>query len=334
MISSELQTVKSKVVTDDSTNGGRMSANIVTTGVVQNVWPHVTKAERTAGSTKYRKLFDKVANDDDEALINPGYYLDGDTQGEDFIVFAPGTQRDTQSDITGAGAPTRWYGAGTLKTGITADSTNTITIVMKDASITGAIGLAQELIRISNKDTPDAVTGTEDFMTCINAPPSVSGNEVTVEFTENIPHAYDAGAKISAVYEPGSDVEASISSVVDSSAIFDETQVSLDNIGTSEQDVTITFTSSSAFTVTMDDKTGLPSGDISTTYAPTESDFSKPILTIPPAAWVGTPTTGDEVTFTISPAAVPLWQKRDVPAGCASLANNYIRKVTIGESVS
>lgn len=98
MINSELQTFLPQEVSDAVTNGGRMSANQVISGVVQNVWPHVPKAERTNGSRKYRKLFDKVSNDDDEPLLNPGYYLDGDSLGEDWFFFYPVGQDDTQQD--------------------------------------------------------------------------------------------------------------------------------------------------------------------------------------------------------------------------------------------
>ncbi|MBF0171737.1 MAG: hypothetical protein HQK87_11755, partial [Nitrospinae bacterium] len=69
--SSELRFYKSATVSDASSNGGRMSANEIPDGVKNNVWPDVPQGERLAGSTKFRKVFFKVANDDDIRLINP-----------------------------------------------------------------------------------------------------------------------------------------------------------------------------------------------------------------------------------------------------------------------
>jgi hypothetical protein len=330
MLSSELLTYKSKVVTNDTTNGGRMSSDQVVSGVVQNVWPHVTKAERAAGSTLYRKLFDKAANDDDETLINPIYFLDGDTQGEDWIVFAPGTQTDTVADMS----ISRWYGSGELKTAVSAGVDTILTVVMKDASIANTIGLAQDTIVLNSKLTPDAASGYLDLVEVTNASPSVSDNEVTFTLTAAVAHSFDAGTKVCAAFVASEDLECSITKDTDANSLFDETEVVLDNIGTTRQTITFTFTSETAFTVAADDMTGLSSGSTASEYVVTNTDFSKPVITVPTSAWVGTPSSGNTVVITISPAAQPLWQKRVVPSSCASLANNYIRKVTMGESLT
>lgn len=346
MISSELQTFKSKVVSDDSSNGGRMSSDLVTSGEMQNVWPHVPKALRDLGNENAnillagqdRKLFDKVSNDDDEALMNPGYYLDHTTLGEDWAIFAPVGQRDTQADWRGGSAPSRWYGVGYLKDPITAGVTTTITVVMKDASISGTIGLANETVRISDKDTPTSVSGNEDIVTVNGSAPVVSDNEVTFTLTSAPAASYAANSKVSAVYEPGVDVEATIDNKditgVAGDGDLDITQVILDSIGTDEQTVTITFTGATTFTVACDDATGAPSGSTGSEYSFTNADFTKPRFTIPAVAWSGTFANGDVVIFQTHPAAVPLVQKRVIPINCASLANNRIRKATMGESPS
>ena len=56
MLNTDLKIYLPETVNDLATNGGRMSTNLVVSGVVQNVWPHVPRAERTSGSKKYRKL--------------------------------------------------------------------------------------------------------------------------------------------------------------------------------------------------------------------------------------------------------------------------------------
>ena len=77
IIDSELLMLKSAVIGDAGTNGGRMDNNAaVVSAVLNNVFPSVFRAERLAGSTKYRKTFMKVANDDDDTLFNPLVWLD------------------------------------------------------------------------------------------------------------------------------------------------------------------------------------------------------------------------------------------------------------------
>ena len=76
ILDSELDFYKAETNDDTTSNGGRMSAIEIISGVLQNVWPHAFKAERDAGSTKFRKLFCKVSNDDDDTLYNPGYCLE------------------------------------------------------------------------------------------------------------------------------------------------------------------------------------------------------------------------------------------------------------------
>lgn len=336
MLSSELQTFLSQTVDDTTSNGGRMSADQVISGVVQNVWPHVPKAERTAGSRKYRKIFDKVSNDDDEALINPAYYLDGDSLGEDWFFFYPVTQRAVQSDWVTTSPPSRKYVAGYLKTTVAAIDTS-LTIVFTDAEQASHV-LDGDNIRVSDKTDPDQVTGDEALLT-ITGTPSVSSNEVTITVTAAIGYAFTAGTgtKISILYEPTSDIECSTESWTVTTAgdgDADETDIVLDNIGTIEQDWTITFNSATGFTVSGDTVGALATGTTASLYAPSNPDWTKPYFQLPTALWSGTWASGDTLTFTTHPAAVALVQERRVPAGCASLANNRIRKVTTGESVA
>lgn len=333
--SADLITLLPKEVSDDSTNGGRASASIVVSGQLQNVFPHVPKAERLAGSTKWRKTIDRFANDADEVLIGPGYYFDGDTLAEDWATFAPVGPRSTQADWTSL-TIADMFGAGYLKTAVLATDT-ALTLVMKDASIVGAFRDTME-VRVSDKPDPDSVSGNEVFLT-VSGTPGVSSNEVTLTFSTQIGEAFDAGTgtKVSGVYRPGGDLQTVIDNVVvtSSAGTFDDLFVELDNIGTFEQTVTITFISATAFTVASDDvEVTLASGDITTEYSPQNPDWSKPYFTIPTGAWGGTFAAADTVVFQTHSPDIHLAQKRIVPAGAASLANNRIRKVTIGESAT
>lgn len=57
VVRAELKVYKSAVFNDQPTNGGRMSATESPTDVVGNLFLDAPEAERTAGSTKYRKIF-------------------------------------------------------------------------------------------------------------------------------------------------------------------------------------------------------------------------------------------------------------------------------------
>ncbi len=335
MLDSELLFYKSKVVTDDTTNGGRMSTNLVTSGVVQNFWPHVNKALRDSGNEsngQYRKGFIKAANDDDEALLNSGFYLHGDTLGDDRVYFWPGTQRNTQAD-TSFTTPSQKFVSGYLKTGIgSTDTTATVVFKTNDQALIPGDG---DKVIIIDKTDPDSGTGNQT-VTTISGAPSVSTVECTMTFADQAGYAYAANnTQICMVYEPGSNVEASVDNkvVTSTAGTFDETLMTLDSIGTVEQTITITFTSATAFTVASDDgDITLASGDITTEYAPSNADFTKPYFTIPITCWGGTYAASDTVVFQTHPCAIPTIQQRVIPVGCSSLANNRIRQVVFGES--
>ena len=110
----ELKLYRSAVINDGPTNGGRMSASEIASGVMANLFPIVQESERVAGSTKYRKVFAKVANIEDLTLYQSKLYLDKITPGQDVITFFPATQTDAQSAITGS---ERQYGGSLLVRG-------------------------------------------------------------------------------------------------------------------------------------------------------------------------------------------------------------------------
>lgn len=341
MLNTDLKVYLPATVNDLATNGGRMSTSLVTSGVVQNVWPHVPRAERTAGSKKYRKLFAKVADDADGTLIAPQYWLDDVTPGDDWFTMFVGTMTDTLAAITGweTGADTkRKYGVARIKTNVTA-ATKTIVLEMEDASLgTGSdiIIVSGDTIRLTDKVDPTSVSGNEEFLTVDTV--SVSGTEMTVVTIEDIanPYTVAALARVSSVYEPG-DVACSSGTPVVTSAAGTVDNASypplLDNIGTIEQTVTLTFSDANNFTAASDVAgVTLTSGNISTLWAPSNADFSKPYLSLEVGFFGGTWAAGNTVVIATHPAAVALWEKRVVPAGAASQSNNKITLVTAGES--
>lgn len=330
IIATEMQAYKSQVVTNDNTNGGRMSIIQIISGVLQNVFPHVFSTERGIGSTLRRKLFFKVANDADETLSNAGICLDGPTNGDDRVYFHVGTQRDTQADITGS---ERKYGAG-LTTVLASAGASTLVVDVEDASLVGVF-LDTDTIRVTDKATPDAGTGNEEEHT-ISGAPSVSGTEVTITIAGTLANTYAIGAKVSSKYVPG-DLECEVDNWVETSAgdgTYDESAnpVACDNIGTIEQTWTLTFTDAINFTIVGDVVGSVGSGSTAADFAPDNSDFSKPYFTLASAGWAGTWAANDTIVFQTHPAAVPIWETRVVPAGAASMANNSVTAIFSGES--
>ena len=333
ILDSELKFYKPGEVSDAATNGGRMTATEIVSGVLQNVFPHVFKAERTAGSTKYRKIFCKVANDDDETLYNPGYCLDGPTAGGDYCCFWPGTQRDTQTDITGS---ERKYGAANLKTNVLAGASE-LTVTVENAALTG-IYVDGDSIRITDKATPAALTGNEEIQV-ISGTPVVSGTDVTITIAGTLTNGYLAATptKVASIYEPVADLACTVDNWVETSSAgtYDESTYPIicDNIGTVEQTWTLTMQSANTFSITGDTLGVIATAQsIASDIAPSNADFTKPYFTIEAAGWGGTWDTAETIVFQTHPAAEPLWEKRVVPASCASLANNKIIAIQMGES--
>jgi len=331
ILKTELLFYKSKIVSADATNGGRMSANQIISGVVNNVWPHVLKAERDAGSTLYRKLFAKVANDLDETLLSATMWNDLPTDGDDWIVLFAATQRDTQADITGT---ERLYGCGTLNTDVAAGG-STIIVDVEDATLTG-IFADTDTIRITDMADPDAVTGNEELLT-ISGAPSVVGTTVTITVAETLANAYTvaSGTRVMSIYPVG-DIKCTTDNWVETSTAgtYDEGAYPpiIDNIGTVDETWTLTFTDATNYTVVGDTLGTIGSGTTAADFAPVNADFSKPYFTLEFAGFAGTWAAGETIVFQTHPAAAPIWLKRVVPAGAASLSGNKNTTVLSGES--
>jgi len=108
----QMKLIKSAIVLDGATNGGVKGTTAVTSGVRHALFPRVTRAERTAGVTRYRKLFLANENPDQEAAYGPLVYLTYPSVAGDRFYLAAGTQTDTQADIVAT--PPTYTGCGQL----------------------------------------------------------------------------------------------------------------------------------------------------------------------------------------------------------------------------
>ncbi len=317
-------------VSNLSTNGGRMTAVAVASGVKNNIFPNVPQAERVSGSVTYRKLFIHVANDDSLALIAPKVYVLAPTPGDDRVTLFAGNQTGTQAGITGS---EQQYGAGILNANASLGAT-TCTVLVESAA--DAIFKSGMTVRISDRQTVDGV-GNEQFLT-LSANATYAGNVATLTFTAT-PLAYNfttaAPTYVSSVYTP-TDVQATVTDflLTSASGTFDNVghPIRPHGVGSVEQLWTVTFSSSTAYSVTGDVLGSVGSGNIATDFIPANSSFSKPLFTIPSAAFGGTYTPGDTIQFRTHPAAIPVWYRRTIPAGANSLSANRVSVAVDGES--
>ncbi|MGV0961857.1 MAG: hypothetical protein ACOYB1_18685 [Limnohabitans sp.] len=337
MLSSDLKVYKAK------SNGRMDGAQLVTSGVLQNVFPHVTSSQRTAGFFDYKKTFWKVADDADGTLLDPEIYEDAPTlSATDYVTMFAMGQRDRVEDLTGYGTGTdtqRKYGSAVLKTSITAGA-STLVVTVKNAALAAGsdvIFVNGDKIKLTDKASADALTGNEEVLT-INGVPSVTGLDVTITVAGTIANSYTANGttRVSSLIKPG-DIAASIGTVTKTSTAgtLDTATypVILDNIGTVDEDWTFTFTDATHFNCSGDSLGAMGSGIISANFIPNNTDFTKPYFTFDYRAFGGTWAAGNTITFTTHPAAVGIGQKRVVPAGSASLANNKTTQVLGGEAV-
>lgn len=323
----DLLLYKSATVNETGTNGGRMSNAEIVSGAIRNCFPTIGEAERSAGSTKYRKVFLKNANDDDIGLMEAKVYLDKYTPGDDRIVFFPANQTNTQADITGS---EKDYGAGKLNANISAGAASLVVLVEHGATQPFDIG---DKIRITDKADIDA-SGNEEYVTVGSV--GVSGDLVTLGFSPVTANGYAASnTRVMNVYEPGTDVAATTSDFLvtsGASGTYDEDYLFADNIGSVEQDWTLTFTSPTAFTISGNTLGSQGSSNIGSGASPNNVALGKPFFVLQAAGFGGTFQAGDTIEFSTHPSAVAIWLKRVVPAGAAELTVNEAIIVLDGET--
>jgi len=271
MLSSDLKVYKAKA------NGRMDGLSPVTSGVLQNVFPHVTSAQRLAGFFDYYKTFWKVADGANGTLIDPDIYIDAPTASvTDYVTMFVMGQRDIVSDINGYGTGTdteRKYGSAYLAADITAGD-STFDVIVKNAALAAGsdkIFVDGDKIKLTDKLTADALIGNEETLT-ISGVPVVVGTTITITVAETVANNYTAATtptptspRVSSLIQPA-DIATSVTTPVKTSTAgtvdFTTYPIILDNIGTVDEDWTITFTDATHFALTGDSLTGtIATGD-------------------------------------------------------------------------
>ncbi len=302
---------------DPATNGGRMTAEQVTSGVPGNVWDVIRSTSRIAQTQEWEKVFCVNHNSSNEVGYSPKIYLDGDpAAGDDWAYFVPSTQRGYQSDLTGSEEK---YVAGQLKTAIT-DVATTAVVAMKDAE-QAAAWKNGDTVRFQSARAGASPTKVDVTLT---AAPIIAGLDVTLSFAA-IGTAFAEGTSVSRVYAPSAPVKPTLDTTSHTGgADVDSGQINLDNRGTVEQTWTLTLLAgATTYTLVGDELGNVGTGDISTVFEPDNPDYSQPYVSIPPAAFAGlTLAEGDTFTFQTHPSGVPIFLFKENPANAALVNSN------------
>lgn len=340
--STDIKWYKSALISDTvaAQNGGRMSNNESVTNVKGNTFPDVPQSERVAGSTKLRKFFIKIETDPSIEMVNNNVFLTALSPGDDYILMQyTGSYTDTQDTLSGSA---RHYGIGTLKTSVSNGATQ-IVVTMEHVGMS-ASGLQPfkpgDKIWISNQANISA-SGQSEYCTIGGAGGDVaySGIDVTINIPAGVTYDWTVSEntpiKVASVFEVAS-IKATTASFTVTSSQGSFTQsgnITLNGFGAIEQNWTLTFTSATAFRLDGDTLgSNVATGTTGSDFSPSNTAFSKPYFSLKSTGWSGTFQTGDTVTFTTHPAAVPYWEKRIVPAGANSIANTGSRVAISGES--
>jgi hypothetical protein len=324
----EIKWYKSTQMNDTASNGGRMSNTVATSNAKNAIWPDVTQAERTAGSTKYRKLHIKIENATNLTLQDTKIFVENFTVAQDAVLIFPGTHTDTQNDLTGS---ERLYGSGALQTSVTVGGA-TLAVATEAASFN--VFRLGDMIRISNKSDIDG-TGAEEYLS-ITSTPSYAGNICTFNVSPTLSNDYSStNTRVASVIEAG-DIEAGFTNFVVSSAsgTYDEGTypIVVGNIGGTAESWTLTFVNGTQFNIVGSVSGAVGSGTISSNAVPVNTAFGTVYWTLNYMGFGGTWQTNDTITFATTPATYPIWYKRVVPPGAASFSANKVIVVVDGES--
>jgi hypothetical protein len=318
----ELVFMKSETVVDTGTNGGRMSATSIASGVKNNVFPDVTQAQRQTGLTRWRKLFAKVANQDSLALLNARLHLTAPTNGDDRVTLAAGTQRDRQADLSSP----REYGVGRLKTNVAAGASSFVAL-LEDPT--------QQIFQAGDTVWVGDAVNSEYFA---NVSVAKSGSEVTITLYtgDQLANAYTSATGFAASVCLAGDVAGSVASWTETTDAGAYNEIAhpleVDSIGGVEDDWLLTFIGAQNFTVAGAFTGALLAGTISQDYAPANAQAARPFFTLRAAGWSGAWASGDTLSFTTHPAAAPVWLKQIVPAGAQACNADVFEIGVAGES--
>ncbi len=245
--------------------------------------------------------------------------------------FQPGTQTDTEDQIAG-----RPYGIGTLYAPVAGGAIQ----IQVACEHNGQYASLQpmrvgDVLRVSDRPSTGGA-GNEEWVSVTGV--SYGADFATVDISPALANSYaTATTLVSSVLELPSVIAAwSGLALTSMGGSFDAATVGnlvAHNKGAIEENWTLTFSSATTFTVSGNVVGTLASpGSVSADYAPLNPATGTPYFTVKAIGWGGTFQANDTVSIATQPAAIPIWYRRQVPAGTFSLANDYTSLAIHGES--
>lgn len=311
-------------------NGGRMSMSMLVSGVKNNLFPDVSQSERLAGGVKWRKAFIHINSTQDAALLNARVFLDALTPAGDFVTIHPGTATDTEDLVA-----SRAYGIGTLFQTVEFGSLQ-ILVNCEDNAGYATLQPFQvgDQLRISDRPSTGGA-GNEEWVT-IDAITYGAGF-ATIDLLDPLVNSFDVtNTLVSSIWSPGNVAGSWSNFAVTGVGTFDSATVGnfiVHNKGAIEQDWTLTFSDAVNYSVSGNlVGTVAQEGSTAADFAPINPATGTPYFTLKATGWSGASQIYDAITFRTSPAAIPLWYRREVPAGTFSLANDFASVALHGES--
>ncbi|WP_295440940.1 hypothetical protein [uncultured Thiodictyon sp.] len=331
ILTSEIQWRRAALLSDSipASNGGRMTATPIVSGVKNNLFPDVSQAERSAGIAHWRKAFVAVRSPGADVLLNPKLSIEAPSAGDSYLLLYAGTHDDTQDEVIG-----RPYGIGVLAAAVGLGDT-VLSVAAESAEYSAMSDKpfqSGDLVRIDARaDVLSA--GASEYRTIATV--TYAGAAMAITLAEGLTGAYDAGAVVASVLQPD-DVACVYADVATTGGLTctPAGALALTNLGAIFQTWTVTVTNAAtgALAVSGDLVGAVGTGALGATLAPLNPASGTPYFSLAPGAWGGTPGTGDTLTFSTIPAAVPLWSRRVVPAGAAAIAVDTLAVCLEGET--
>jgi len=320
IVASEVKFYKAANNNDLAGNGGVISSTEIVTNVINNLFPNVTDAERTAGVTRYRKMFMRNLNTAELILYLGKIWISIRSTAGDYFRIRLGTDTDIQSD---AELYSGWKGAGLVSSPATAgDGTITVEFDTNDG--------------VADTDTIRITDGVNTQDVVVNGAPVWGGNAATLTLTDVLTHDFAVGTRVGVLVSVGH-ITPDDDSWTENAAgdgVYDETTypLTLYNVGTITDSWTLTFADASNFSVVGASEGSVGSGDINTDFQPVNGGSY--YFKLDKNGWGGTWAAGDTITFNTIHSGQAIWVKEIVPAGVASYANNTVTLGWKGESAS
>ncbi len=289
-------------------------------GAPQNVFKRITSDERSAGVIRYEKIFAGIKNSDNAPLLGPKISQFAPLAKSDAFVVVWESRFETahtDSALAAEVATADCYGSA-VATAITSGS-QTVDVTVKDERLapdgSWSIFRTGEKVRIVSVSVPSLVTGHEEELTVAGVA-KTGETTVRITTTEPIAQDYAEGAKVESILTLGATLAPAVTVPVLNNCAWDHNAqpLVLDNAGTPADTFTLTFSDASHFLCAGNHSGDCGAGDTGSDFSPIDTTISRPLFTLPAGAISGA-SAGSTVTFTTTPARVPIGEMLVVPAG-------------------